>query len=115
MIKKRSLFSQVLLFIITFGIYGIYWFYDSARELKEVTKDETAAPGLWTIVLFIPFGAIYSHYQYGKLYEKFCSEKLNKWIIFLLWIVFFPAVWFLVQTDLNVEADKRGSRPPSQI
>lgn len=105
MIKKRNLFVQVLLMIVTFGIYAIYWFYVTASEMKEITKDADAAPGLWTFLFFIPLGAFYSQYQYSKLYEKICSEKLNKWVIFIIGLVLAPAVWFLVQTDLNKLAD----------
>ena len=99
--------AQVFLCIVTFGIYVVFWFYESAKELKYAAQDAEAAPGLWTVLLFVPFGIIYSHYQYAKLFEKVSSEKLNKWILFLLWLVFPPAVWFLVQTDLNNLADKQ--------
>jgi hypothetical protein len=30
---------------------------------------------------------------------------MNHWILFILWIVFCPAVWFIVQTDLNRKAE----------
>lgn len=109
MIKKRNMVTQIFIFVFTFGLYSIYWFYQTAKELKYITKDPKAAPGLWTILIFIPFGIIYSHYQYAKIFEQVSSEKLNKWILFLLWLVFPPAVWFLVQTDLNNLADKQSA------
>lgn len=107
MIKKRNMLTQVFIFVFTFGLYGIYWFYQTAKELKSIAQDNEAAPGLWTVLIFVPFGIIYSHYQYSKLFQKVSTEKLNKWILFLLWLVFAPAVWFLVQTDLNNFADKK--------
>ena len=110
-VKKRDMLKQVLLIIVTLGIYGIYWFYQTALELKYVSKDEEASPVLWTVVMFIPFGAIYSHYKYSELFEKISSEKINKWILFILWIVFCPAVWFVVQRDLNLIADKNSTEP----
>ena len=100
-VKKRNMWAQVGLVIVTLGIYCIYWFYQTASEMKYLTNDAEASPGLWTVLLFIPFGAIYSHYKYGQLFEKASSEKFNRWIIFLLWFVFAPAVWFIVQTELN--------------
>ena len=103
-IKERNMLLQVLIFIVTFGFYGIYWFYQTAKELKFVANDADANPGLWTILLFIPFGAFYSHYKYSELFEKVSSEKLNRWILFVLWIFFVPAVWFIVQLDLNDKA-----------
>lgn len=101
-IKNRNMGVQILLFIVTFGIYGIYWFYQSATELKTVAKDSEASPVLWTVLLFVPFGAIYSHYKYSEMYEKVGTEKINKWILLILWFFFSPAVWFLVQKDLNM-------------
>lgn len=113
-IKYRNLFVQVLLMIITFGLYGIYWFYQSAKELKSLDPSASdAQPGLWTILLFVPFGCIYSWYQYSCLFEKAGHEKINKGILFLLWFFFSPAVWFLVQTDLNNRAQKIQIQSPA--
>ena len=100
-IKYRSMGVQVLLMIVTFGLYGIYWFYQTASELKIVAKDEKATPTLWTILIFVPFGIFYSHFKYVELYEKVGTEKINRWILFILWFFFSPAIWFLVQKDLN--------------
>ena len=112
-IKYRDMWVQVFLMIITFGIYAIYWFYQTAVELAALAEDHNAEPTLWTVLLFIPFGAIYSHYKYGELYEKVSNEQLNRWILFMLWIVFPPAVWFIVQMELNKKATF--NRPDGQI
>ncbi len=104
MVKYRNMWAQVGLVIITLGIYTIYWYYQTAVELKGLAKDEQANPALWTILLFIPFGAIYSHYKYGGLYELVSPDHFNRWLLFVLWIVFSPAVWFIVQTELNRRA-----------
>ena len=105
-VKYRNLFVQVLLIIVTFGIYTFYWFYQTASELKIVAKDAEAAPTLWTVLLFVPFCNVYSFYKYSELYEKVCTEKINKWLLFVLFMVFPPAIWFLVQSDLNKLAIK---------
>jgi hypothetical protein len=93
--------------IFTFGLYSFYWFYQTAKEMKNLTPEAEAAPTLWLILMFVPLGAFFSFYKYSELYEKVCTEKLNKWLIFVLTLVFYPAVWFLVQTDLNALADKK--------
>ena len=95
---------QVFLFVITIGIYGIYWFYQTTVEMKNLAKDDEVSPALWTVLLFVPFAWFYSHYKYSELFEDIADDHLNKWILFLLWIVFCPAVWFIVQTDLNKKA-----------
>jgi hypothetical protein len=105
MVKRRDMVVQVLLFIITCGIYGIYWFYQTAVEMKNLANDTDASPGLWTVLLFIPLIGFYSHYKYSDLYEEIASDHLNRWILFILWIVFCPAVWFIVQTELNRKAE----------
>jgi len=106
MIKKRNMLGQVGLVIITIGIYAIYWFYKISEEMKFVGKDDKASPGLWTVLLFIPFGSIYSGYKFSELYEKISSDHFNKWLLFVLWLVFSPAVWFIVQTEMNKKADQ---------
>ena len=107
MVKRRNMITQIILMIVTLGIYGIYLFYQTAKELKFVTGDAEASPVLWTVLYLVPFGAIYSLYQYSIVYEKVCTEKLNKWVLFMLGLVFYPALWFLVQTDLNAIADRK--------
>jgi hypothetical protein len=97
---------QVLIFLVTFGLYSIYWFYQTATELKSVAHDNEAAPGLWTVFLFIPLANLYAWFMYCELYEKVGSEKINKWILFILAFFFSPAIWFLVQRDLNKSALK---------
>ena len=44
MIKRRNMVVQVLLFIITFGIYGVYWFYVTSKEMVEYKKAEILKP-----------------------------------------------------------------------
>lgn len=103
-IKDRNMIIQVVLYIITFGIYGIYWFFVSADEMKTIARDEDASPALWTVLLILPIVQIYSIYKYCELFQKTSSENLNMWILFILWIVFCPAVWFIVQVELNRHA-----------
>jgi len=100
-IKYRSMLMQVVLTIVTCGIYTVYWFYQVSKELKDDTGDEDASPALWTVLLFIPFGAIYSFYKLSELYEEWSPDHFNKWLLFVLHIVFAPAVWFIVQLELN--------------
>ena len=103
-IKYRNMFVQVLLMIVTLGIYAIYWYHQTASEMAVLAQDYNAEPVLWTVLLFIPFAGLYSYYKHGELYEKISAEHFNRWILFLLWIVFSPAVWIIVQMDLNKRA-----------
>ncbi len=104
-IKKRNMIAQVFLMIITLGIYSFYWFYQVSVELKGIANDENANPALWTVLLFIPLASIYSFYKLSELYEKITDGQMNRWLLFVLYLVFLPAVWFIVQTELNRRAD----------
>lgn len=103
-VKYRNMLVQVILMIVTFGFYSIYWFYQTACEMQSLAEDYEAEPLLWTILLFIPFAGLYSYYKYGELYQKISHEQFNRWLMFVLWIVFSPAVWIIVQMDLNRRA-----------
>ena len=105
MIKRRDMMAQVLLFIVTFGIYGVYWFYQTTLEMANLDRDTEASAALWTVLLFIPFANFYAHYKYSELYEDISDDHMSRWLLFVLWIVFCPAVWFIVQTELNKKAD----------
>jgi len=109
MIKKRNMLVQFILAVVTLGIYCIYWFYVTCKEMAEYKKIQ-AEPVLLTILLFIPIAGFYSFYKQGVLYEAFSDGAMNRWLLFVLWIVFAPAVWIVVQSRLNKEADKLGSK-----
>ena len=104
MIKCRNMWMQVLLVVVTLGLYIPYWFYQTSKEMKSIARDESAHPVLWTILMFIPIVHFYPVYKYSELFERVSAEKLNRWILFLLWLFVNPAVWFIVQTDLNEKA-----------
>ena len=87
------------------GIYCIYWFYVTCKEMAEYKKVE-ASPGLLTLLMFVPLLNFYAIYKHGELYETFSEGAMNRWLMFLLWLVFSPAVWIVVQSALNKEADK---------
>lgn len=105
-VKKRNLLGQVGLFIITCGLYSFYWFYRTCEEMVSLTGDTETSPALLTVLLFIPLANLFSYYKEGELYEKLTAGHFNRWLIFVLWMVFPPAVWFIIQTDLNKRADE---------
>ena len=111
MIKKRNLLVQVILMIVTLGIYALYWYYVTAEEMARYKKTD-ASPALLLILLFVPIISLWSIYKYSELYETFTDGAFNKWVLFLLWLVFSPAVWFIVQTKLNELADKADKPEP---
>jgi hypothetical protein len=105
MVKHRNMLVQVILFMITFGIYGIYWFYVTTDEMKHLVNDPDISPGLLTFLTLIPILNLYALYKYSDLFEEISDSHFNRWILFILWIVFCPAVWAIVQLDLNQKAE----------
>ena len=103
-IKYRNMWVQVLLSIITLGIYTIYWFHVTLGELYKANGHEDRRRWLWTLLYIIPLAQFFAYWHQGYQYDQFVSGKYPGIAIFILWIVFGPVVWFLVQRDLNQAA-----------
>ena len=100
---------QVLLYVITFGIYAIYWFYVTSGEIVEDKKLKDESPALWTLLFIFPIVNMIAFYKQGEAVESLTEGSINRWIIFILWLVFSPAVWFITQTELNKRAGAQTS------
>ena len=87
MIKRRNMVVQVLLMIVTLGIYGIYWFYVTSKEMIAY-RNLNGSAGLWTVLMILPFIDLYASYKQGEAVEALTEGSINKWIIFILWLVF---------------------------
>ena len=106
-IKYRNMVVQVILTIVTFGIYAIYWYYVTLDELHKANGKAEGA-GMWTFLSIIPFANLFAQWHHSSEYAQFVDNKYPGIAIFILWIVFSPVVWFLVQSDLNRVAARRG-------
>ena len=104
-IKYRNMFLQVILAIVTFGIYTIYWYYVTLDELHKA-NGKTEGAGSWTFLSVIPIVQLFADWHHSIEYAEFVADKYPGIGIFILWIVFSPAVWFLVQSDLNRAANR---------
>lgn len=110
-IKYRNLFVQVLLVLVTCGLYVPYWYYQTCSELLSLRKSNQPEQPvvLWTILWFVPPLFFYSYYKQGELFEQIAPEY-NRWLILVLWCFLPMAVWVIVQLRLNRVA--RGALPP---
>lgn len=106
-IKRRNMWVQVLLAIVTLGIYTIYWFHVTLGELYRANGNEEGSGCLWTILYVIPIAQLFAYWHQSYEYDKFINGKYPGIAIFILWIIFPPVVWFLVQRDLNAAAGER--------
>ena len=96
--KKRSLVIQIVLAIVTLGFYTIYWFYVTHKQLNEGTSAEFS-PGLRTVGLFIP---IYNFVVIWRTsHDAEPVSTTSGPVVFLLFLVFPPASWYLIQSGIN--------------
>lgn len=103
MIKKRNMFGQVLWFVSTLGLYGIYWVYTSFSEMNDYLQ-LGENPALLTVLSFIPFLNYYALYKHAEAVESLSEGSVNKVLMFVVWVVFSPAAWFITQMELNKRA-----------
>ena len=100
-IKNRNMIMQVVLTIVTLGIYSIYWFYSTLKELHIANGKEDAGEILWTILMFIPLANLFALWHYSEECAAFTDDKYPTFLMFILWIFFSPAVCLLTQLELN--------------
>jgi hypothetical protein len=103
LIKKRNMFGQVLLFVSTLGLYGVYWVYTSFSEMNDYLQLEEN-PALLTLMAFIPFLNYLALYKYAEAVETLSEGSVNKMFMFTVLVVFSPAAWFITQMELNKRA-----------
>lgn len=111
--NKRGIGFGILLFIITFGIYGLYWAYKTQEELKLRTGDGLG--GVLGLVVWILIGAVSAFVipsEIGKMEAKDGrTSSVTGWTglwLFPFGIFLIPAiVWFVkVQGALNRSWDQ---------
>jgi hypothetical protein len=106
--QPRGIGFGILLFIITLGIYGLYWVYKTSEEMKQHTGEGIG--GVLGLVVWIVVGAVMAFVipsEIGNMYKKDGREPpVTGWTglwLFPFGIFIIPAiVWFVkVQGSLN--------------
>jgi Na+/proline symporter len=114
--RPRGIGFGILIFIVTFGLYSLYWVYQTQEEVKRHSGDGIG--GVLGLVVWIIVGAISAFVipsEIGKMHEKDGREApITGWTGLWLFpgaILIIPAiVWFVkVQNALNTYWESKGA------
>jgi Na+/proline symporter len=112
----RGIGFGILIFIVTFGLYSLYWVYQTQEEVKRHSGDGIG--GVLGLVVWIIVGAISAFVipsEIGKMYEKDGREApITGWSGLWLFpgaLLIIPAIiWFVkVQGALNRYWESEGA------
>jgi Domain of unknown function (DUF4234) len=106
--QPRGIGFGILMFIITLGIYSLYWVYKTQEEVKQHTGDGLG--GVLGLVVWIIISAVSAFVipsEIGKMYQRDGQQPpITGWTglwLFPFGILIIPGiVWFVkVQGSLN--------------
>ena len=123
--EEKNLVMNIILTIVTCGLYGIYWFITLTDDAKEFSKDEGMQSGGLAVILTIVTCGIYGlywAYKMGKMLEQAqknygLPSKDNSILYLVLELVGLGIVdYCLMQNDLNeiTKAYNAGKQAPAQ-
>jgi hypothetical protein len=116
--KPRGIGFGILIFIVTFGLYSLYWVYQTQEEVKRHSGEGIG--GVLGLVVWLIISAISAFVipsEIGKMYEQDGREPpITGWSGLWLFpgaILIIPAiVWFVkVQGALNDYWESKGATP----
>jgi hypothetical protein len=102
--KVRSTGLAMVLFVVTFGIYGLVWWYLVHDEMKRHSGQGIGGLVALLLAFFIsPAAAFFTSDEVGKLYERTgrrapVSALTGLWYFPGIFLIVLPIVWF-VQTN----------------
>jgi uncharacterized BrkB/YihY/UPF0761 family membrane protein len=114
--QPRGIGFGIFIFIITLGLYGLYWVYKTQEEMKQHTGEGLG--GVLGLVVWIVVGAVSAFVipsEIGKMYQKDgqaspVTGMTGLWL-FPFGIFLIPAiVWFVkIQGSLNRYWEPKGA------
>lgn len=121
--KKRSVFSVILLTIVTCGIYGIYWFIAVTNEIENDLADRSdgcCSSGISAFLLTLVTCGIYGLYWWYKEAKRVAflgeirgARIADNSVAYLVLSLFGLGIvsTALMQNDMNAiaDAEERGN------
>jgi len=106
--QPRGIGFAILLFIVTLGIYGLYWVYKTQEEMRQHTGDGLGGVlGLVVWILISPVSAFVIPSEIGRMYKADGREPpvtgwTGLWLFPFGFLIVTAIVWFVkVQGSLN--------------
>lgn len=102
MMMQEGAVKVILLTFVTCGIYAMYYLYKTSEEMNARGAD---IPSF--VHFFIPILNIIWLWKWMKGVEHVTNGAQSAGMLLLIWIVFYPAAIFMVQSKFNEIAGAR--------
>jgi hypothetical protein len=121
---KRSPLGVLGLTLITFGIYGLYWYYKINEEVRRYTEDDTISPGRsllavipGSLLIVPPFIAYYNTANHVARMQqgRGLVSQISPALVVVLGIVLWIGMAAYVQEHLNRVWDAASSARPGPV
>ena len=114
--KRRKIGLQIVVAIVTFGIYGIYWAYISHEEIKQYSK-EGVGGALGALIYFLAgiITLFLLPIEIKKMYEQ---EGMQSPVsaATAFWVLLFGIPWYVkCQGALNDFWEAKGAPEPTGV
>ncbi len=114
--KQRKIGLQILVAIVTVGLYGVYWAYSSHEEIKQYSGDGVG--GVLGAVIYFFAGVITLFLlpiEIKKMYEKEgMTSPVSAATAF--WVLLFGIPWYVkCQSALNDFWAAKGAGPATGV
>lgn len=109
MLKNRSIAGVIILTLITCGIYGIYWAYDTLSSMEQVSGHEASISSVVVLLLCIFFPSV-GYLLYGMAADEQINlikgmrsgQQVDNKVMYMLLGFFLPIVLIpIVQDEIN--------------
>lgn len=114
--RRRRIGLQILVSIVTFGLYGIYWAYASHEEVKQYSGDGVG--GVLGAVIYFFAGIITLFLlpiEIKKMYEG-NGKKSPVSAVTAFWVLLFGIPWYVkCQAALNDFWESKGAPEPTGV
>jgi uncharacterized membrane protein YdfJ with MMPL/SSD domain len=118
--ERRSVGAEIILFVITFGLYGWYWAYKNHQAMKRETGGGIGGfVGLLLWVLLNPVSAFLIPSRIGRMYRKAgkdapVSAWTGLWLFPFGYLIVPAIIWFVrVQRGLDRYWEEVGATEPA--